>query len=373
MAVLESGDEVVSVIRSNRTFRELYNVLFPGADLRNGINIENYREGFGSGFLKALHQCGEDGRQIIIDEKTRGGKNLHCLIRRVAINPVTGRKAIMVAVLDITEDKEALSFSNVAQALLADYLYLYYVDLDTEKYIEYRMDLLKNAMLAESHGKDFFATSRTRAMSLLHKEDREAFIEAFNKENVVRLIDKKGFFTYTYRQLLNDEPLYVNMRASRIGSDGKHIIVGINNVNAQMKQKADLERLKEDQIIYARINALTGNYICFYTVNPYNNRYSSFSATFDYLSLGLSTEGNDFFEDTMKDADRVIYEEDLERFKRELNKENILQKIQQADVFVLKYRLIMNGRPRPVRLKAALVNESGRQQLIVGVSESVQE
>ena len=75
----------------------------------------------------------------------------------------------------------------------------------------------------------------------------------------------------------------------------------------------------------------------------------------------------------MKDADRVIYEEDLERFKRELNKENILQKIQQADVFVLKYRLIMNGRPRPVRLKAALVNESGRQQLIVGVSESVQE
>ena len=373
MAVLESGDEVVSVIRSNRTFRELYNVLFPGADLRNGINIENYREGFGSGFLKALHQCGEDGRQIIIDEKTRGGKNLHCLIRRVAINPVTGRKAIMVAVLDITEDKEALSFSNVAQALLADYLYLYYVDLDTEKYIEYRMDLLKNAMLAESHGKDFFATSRTRAMSLLHKEDREAFIEAFNKENVVRLIDKKGFFTYTYRQLLNDEPLYVNMRASRIGSDGKHIIVGINNVNAQMKQKADLERLKEDQIIYARINALTGNYICFYTINPYNNHYSSFSATFDYLSLGLSSEGDDFFKDLMDEADRVIYDEDRERFEREFNKDNILQKIQQADVFVLKYRLIMNGRPRPVRLKAALVNESGRQQLIVGVSESVQE
>ena len=373
MAVLESGEDVVSVLRSNRTFRDLYGMLFPDADLSEGISTGEYMEGPGSGFLKALQQCGEDGRQIIIDDMTRGGKSLHCLIRRIAVNPVTGRKALMVAVLDITEDKEALSFSNVAQALLADYLYLYYVDLDTDKYIEYRMDLLKNAMLAESHGKDFFETSRTRARTLLHKEDRDAFIEAFNKENVVRLIDKKGFFTYTYRHLLNDEPLYVNMKASRIGSDGRHLIIGINNVNAQMKQKAALERLKEEQTIYARINALTGNYICFYTVNPYNDDYSSFSATFDYLSLGLSPEGHDFFKSAMREADRMIYEEDRERFRREFNKENILQKIQQADVFVLKYRLIMNGKPRPVRLKAALVNENGRQQMIVGVSESVQE
>ncbi len=372
MAVMELKEEELSVIRSNKSFREFIRNIFKVSDIYTKISAKGYDKGPGAFFINSLKQCGEDGRQVIIDEKTKTGKNLHCLIKRVSVNPVTSVKAMQIAILDITDEKENLTYSHVAQALSADYLYIYYVDLENDTFIEYRPNTLKGAMFVERHGDDFFTASQQDAMKLLHKSDRDAFVEAFNKENVVNSIEQNGTFTYTYRLLMDGDPVYVNMKASSIGQDGKHIIIGVNNVDAQMRQKEVLERLKEEKIIYTRINALTGNYIVFYTVNPYNDHYYSFGATFDYTSLGVSKEGEDFFGDTVSGAKKVVFEEDQERFIREFTKENILEKIQQTDYFVLKYRLVINGKPRPVRLKAALVNENGRQHLIIGVSEGEQ-
>ena len=36
----------------------------------------------------------------------------------------------------------------------------------------------------------------------------------------------------------------------------------------QMRQKEEMDRLKAEQITYSRINALSRDYVCIYTVNP---------------------------------------------------------------------------------------------------------
>jgi hypothetical protein len=58
--------------------------------------------------------------------------------------------------------------------------------------------------------KDFFEQSRHDALTLLHKDDQQAFVNAFSKENVLENIDSSGSFTYTYRMLVNGEPVYYN-------------------------------------------------------------------------------------------------------------------------------------------------------------------
>ncbi len=39
-------------------------------------------------------------------------------------------------------------------------------------------------------GENFFAESRKDALSLLHPDDNERFIEAFTKENILKTIDE---------------------------------------------------------------------------------------------------------------------------------------------------------------------------------------
>ena len=65
---------------------------------------------------------------------------------------------------------------------------------------------------------------------------------------------------------------------------------------------------------------------------------------------------------------RSIYPEDLERFNRLFNKENILKELEKNSVFMLNYRLMLEGKPTYVGLRAAFIEENGGRQLIVGIN-----
>ncbi len=52
---------------------------------------------------------------------------------------------------------------------------------------------------------------------------------------MLRAIDELGAFTLNYRLLIKGEPTYVSMKAVRMGPGDNHIIIGVNNVDAQVK------------------------------------------------------------------------------------------------------------------------------------------
>ena len=62
----------------------------------------------------------------------------------------------------------------------------------------------------------------------LLEEDREAFNEAFTRENVIRAIDQCGSFQLSYRLLMDGKPIRVSMKAVCSQTDPEHIIVGIS-------------------------------------------------------------------------------------------------------------------------------------------------
>ena len=147
-----------------------------------------------------------------------------------------------------------------------------------------------------------------------------------------------------------------------------NIIIGVSNVDAQMRQKEALERVRADKATYSRLMALTGDYICIYTVDPVTDHYYVYSATKDYEGLGLQKDGNSFFEETKKDSVRAIHPDDLEFFNSLFTKENVLAEIKRSGTFAMKYRLLIDGKPVYVNLKAAVFKEKDGQQLIIGVN-----
>jgi hypothetical protein len=255
----------------------------------------------------------------------------------------------------------------VAQALSADYINLYYVDTETERFTEYSSARSQDLVMGK-HGKHFFDTARKDALRYVYEPDRESLLSAFTKENVISAIDKNGAFTFTYRLFMNGVPTYANMKAVRMNNDNKYIIIGVNNVDTQMKQQQALERAREEKVTYSRISALAGNYICIFTVDPVTDNYTEYSAKPEYESLGLPRGGDDFFGRTKQYCIGTVYPDDLQKFQNSFSKEKIMASIKEKGLYVLEYRLVTKSGVLRVNLRGALVEEKDGPQLIIGIN-----
>ena len=92
MAVIESDGKTAKTKRSNRSYRDF---------------IGEYDSRFGEGniseeFLKSIRDCRKVGQKVFVNENTPDGKVINALIRKIADNPINGRAAFAVAVLDVT-------------------------------------------------------------------------------------------------------------------------------------------------------------------------------------------------------------------------------------------------------------------------------
>ncbi len=368
MSIIEVEGDRLRILRSNQSFREFLNKHFHLSYAQVTAEFLPIDDLNTVTFIKALRQCAADGSRIFLDEKLPDRSKVHACIRRIADNPTTGRISIAVAVLSVSVDEQDMTYANIARALAADYFNLYYVNLETEHFIEYSSAAGAEELAVERHGDDFFRASRRDALKFLYRDDRRDFIAAFTKENVIRDLDEQGAYTLTYRLLMNGEPVYVHMKALRMHGDAQHIIIGVSSIDSQVKQQALLDKARQDQIVFSRLMALSGDYLCIYLVDLKTDRYVQYSAAEVYEGLGLATEGEDFFNRAQELCRLTVLEEDQQKFCTHFIKERILQQIAEKKLYKVQYRLILDGVPKAVNARIALVQEADGEKLIVGIN-----
>ena len=373
MAIMEVCGDRGQFIRCNNSYREFISRVLGMRVMDLRPDATGICNGLGSAFMGAVLRCSRDGNRAVVDEHIDEKITLHTIIRRVAVNPVSGTAAIAIAVLEITENSVSTvntvaSFQNIIRALSSDYVNLYYVDLDTDRFIEYTPDTGHGGLTVERRGEDFFSASEKDAQLFIYKEDREYFLQCFTKENIVRNMDEHGTFTLTYRLMMNGTPAYVSMKAVRMRGDRTHIIIGVSNVDAQMRQKEAIARFQEEQATYLRVKALTRGFICIYTVDPETGHFTEYSATREYAGLDLDKEGEDFWEVSRRESTRHVYAEDVVKFQTMFTRQNVLREIEEKGMFMLRYRMLLEGKPRYIHLQAALVEEKDGPKLIIGVN-----
>ena len=366
IAILEIKGDDARYVRSNRSYQDFVKRFFHANMLKEPMNLADAHIGYGQTFIAMIRQCCSGGSRVFFDEKMGDGSVVHSLARRVNVNPVTGATAVAIAVLSITKPDDSTTYADIARCLAADYYNIYVIDLDTDRYIEYSSNVGGEELSIERHGEDFFTSARLDTMTRIFEEDREPFLRWFSKENIVHELDAQGVFTITYRLIDTGKPIYVNMKVNRMPG-GNRIILGVSTIDAHMKQKEKYEELKKEREMLVRIMALSDGYLSLYTVDPKTGSYVECSSTEDYDTLGTSTNGDDFFGQSQIDAQKYCYPEDWQSFKEQFTLENVLREIRQYGSFSLRYRLVINGEPRPVILKAAPFKEGDEDKLVVGV------
>ncbi|MCR5557087.1 MAG: EAL domain-containing protein [Butyrivibrio sp.] len=370
MAIYEVGETSLSLVRANKSYREFVGLALQGVEGKSEFSYKDYKDGAWGNSIKALRHCARDGKRAIMEERTLNGGIVQLFVRRIAVNPVTGVVAVAAVVLsfiDKTSATTGLTYTHVARALSEDYINIYYVDMDNDQFIEYAADSDFGDLPMERHGEDFFNAAHKDAPAAIYPDDLEQFLNTFTKENVQKNLDKNGTFNMTYRLMIDGTPTYVNMKVLPIKTTGNHIIIGVNNVDAQMKQRAEYERIKEEQVAFARLSALSSDNICIYVVDPETNEYTEYAIEEEYAALGLSKSGKDFFKDAYTNSQWTVYAEDLDMFNDMVTKDRILEAVNSSGAFTLYYRLLMNGQPNYVSLRVGMVEEKDGPKLIVGV------
>ena len=142
-----------------------------------------------------------------------------------------------------TAHHASITFGRVATALAGDYFSIYVVDLDTDHFVEYSATKEFDTLGVEKTGEDFFNLSRRNMSRLIYEDDRERFMGTFYREKVMSILERDKIFTMKYRLVFGDTPVWVSMKATLLeDNDGRHLIIGTNNIEAQMKREEEYQQ-----------------------------------------------------------------------------------------------------------------------------------
>ena len=261
-------------------------------------------------------------------------------------------------------------FAHIAMSLARGYTDLFYVNMETDAYIEYHTDDDSGVLTEARRGTDFFESCRREVKLYVHPDDNEAFVKAMDRRFLAETLDRAGLFELTYRRIKNGVPFYVRMKISRMEDDNRYIVIGVTDIDEQMKQRRAEEQMKEERATYNRIHALTGNFIAIYVVEPGTEHYRVFGSADVYAEhFGPSKEGDRFFDVSREAVLTHGYSEDVNLFLSVFTKENVMEEISRSGIFTLTYRLMIKEEPHYVQLKAAMVEEPEGSRLVVGVSD----
>ena len=129
-------------------------------------------------------------------------------------------------------------------------------------------------------------------------------------------------------------------------SDTRAIVVAILTINDAAKNPVTFSYIAK---------ALSSDYINLYYVNCKTDRFIEYSSDTELGELAAERHGDNFFEASHRDARVALYHEDLDMFLDTFTKEKILRSIDDKGVFLLSYRLMIDGAPSFVNLKAVRV------------------
>ncbi|MCR5415854.1 MAG: GGDEF domain-containing protein [Pseudobutyrivibrio sp.] len=369
-AIVESDGDTIRIIRGNKSFKEFMNQNFVVENMDSVYDFKDTTNTVGNYTMNLIRKCGEDGKRTLIDDRLIDGRTVHILLQRIAVNPVKNLSAVAIVIISVSEKStmlDSLTYNYIARVLSEDYINLFYVNMDTGEYVEYKPDPDNQNVSEGLRGDDFFKKAVSKYFNDIYEEDLDRVRRDLTKNKIEDAVKKNGVYVIDYRRIIDGEPRYVNLKAVKVRGDGNFIIIGIVNVDDQVKQHEFLEGVKEEKRMYTRIMSLTGDFVCVYSVDLESEKYSCFSSTKEYDKLDITKDGNDFFNQAVKDIKNVIVKEDLNWFLINFTKEKILGEIEKKGLFAIRYRLKIKDKPIYVSMRATIVEEESQKKLIVGV------
>ena len=300
----------------------------------------------------------------------------------------------VVFISDITEKREQRETDKatrdaVISTLTNAYNTVWLIsDVVTEKSVLYHTDLddvhAKAIHNALSHSK-YTDTKTEYVATMVAKEDRERMQEQIGLPYILKQFETKDQFSVSFIRDLESGPRHYRIDFGKVFMPGGRIgvMMGFKDVDDEIRQSRAMQEALDDarkaeaeyrqaaakRITYEKVaKALAGDYFCIYIVDPDKDKFVEYSATKEYINLGVEKEGDSFFDLSRKNMERLVFTDDKDRVLGTFCKEKIMSILEHDGNFTMKYRLMIGNAPIWVSMKATLFEDEDGRHLIIGVN-----
>ena len=105
---------------------------------------------------------------------------------------------------------------KIANALICNYIAVYYVNMDTGSYIGYTSNSNYGSLRISEQGDDFFADVHTNIQNVIYKDDRDRLTKLITKDNIDAETENGRHYYINYRLIMEGAPIYVSLNAIKI-------------------------------------------------------------------------------------------------------------------------------------------------------------
>lgn len=260
--------------------------------------------------------------------------------------------------------------NSITYALTRDAESMYFVDVTTGHYMEFRNGGEYDKLHLEIRGMDFFEETRQNIKEAVYEKDLERVMAAMDRDTLLAALEHNDSFTMSYRLMIEGEPVYYRLKAVWAeGARDQHMVIGVSSLGHNVTHTDVSETDRMNDITFSRIaRALSQDYFAIYYIDVESGWFIEYSATENYHTLGVEKSGNDFFAMSRRNAQRVIHEHDRADFLEIFTKENVLREVRRNKAFTLTYRLMYKGEPVYVHMKISGMEGGDDMHLVVGIS-----
>ncbi|MCR5356000.1 MAG: diguanylate cyclase [Lachnospiraceae bacterium] len=164
---------------------------------------------------------------------------------------------ITAETIRMEKQKKHITFSRIAESLASNYDVIYYVDASDSSYISYECKNIYGKLDMKKSGDDFYAESRKDIPQIVHKNDRDLVSGFIDRDHMISALKDRKRSSIDYRIMAGRTVHHVRMTVRKT-SDSTHFIIGIENIDAEVKrEKQHLKALNTEKEL-ARRDELTG-------------------------------------------------------------------------------------------------------------------
>ena len=117
------------------------------------------------------------------------------------------------------------------------------------------------------------------------------------------------------------------------------------------------------------VHALAADYFSFYYVNSVDERYIEYNTTRKHRQLAIERSGEDFFVQGRESVLSAVHPDDYSMVNMSFTRENIMSELDSGKTFTLTYRLLLDGKPTYVHLKASAMENNLDKHIAIGISD----
>lgn len=154
-------------------------------------------------------------------------------------------------------EKEKLTYNRIAETLSERYDIIFLVNSGTGEYIEYKNNNKNGKLTIKENVGNFFDDFKKEADTVVLEEDRDRLMSVLNKDYLMEILNSQKKVNADYRKMVNHE--ISNTRLTVLWSSDKvHFVIGIENIDAEIKKEEEHFRELSSERELARKDELTG-------------------------------------------------------------------------------------------------------------------